>query len=294
MASESREPWASSPDDDAQAHRPLTLDTSVPHTARMYDYLLGGKDNFAVDRAAVEKVLAVMPDMPQSIKLSRLFLRRAVRYAARRGITQFLDVGTGIPTAGNVHEVAQEMSPEARVAYVDHDPIVLNHARALLSDEQQGRTTIVLGDLREPETILAHPEVREIIDFDRPVGLMLVAVLHFIRDDEDPYSLVKRLCDALAPGSMLMLTHATMDPDPETGLSASAGWANASSTMNMRTFDEIQRFFDGLEFVEPGLTGRWNPDDEPPEILEQSIKNIWGYGAVAVKPPTGPGEGAGR
>ncbi|MCO5998150.1 SAM-dependent methyltransferase [Actinoallomurus rhizosphaericola] len=263
------------------------IDTSVPHTARMYDYLLGGKDNFAVDRAAVRKVLEAMPDMPQSIRLSRLFLRRAVRYAIRRGVTQFLDIGTGIPTAGNVHEVAHELAPEARVAYVDHDPIVLTHARALLSREQQDRVTIVPADLREPEKILAASEIRDVLDFDRPVALMLVSVLHFLRDDEDPYGVVKRLCDGLAPGSMLMLTHASLDPDPETGLAASAGWANATSTMNMRTHEEILRFFDGLELVEPGLTVTWNPDGEPTEVLERAIRNVWGYGGVAVKPPAG-------
>ncbi|MCO5969749.1 SAM-dependent methyltransferase [Actinoallomurus soli] len=263
------------------------IDTSVPHTARMYDYLLGGKDNFAVDRAAVRKVLEAMPDMPQSIRLSRLFLRRAVRYAIRRGVTQFLDIGTGIPTAGNVHEVAHELAPGARVAYVDHDPIVLTHARALLSREQQDRVTIVAADLREPEKILAAPEIRDVLDFERPVALMLVSVLHFLRDDEDPYGVVKRLCDGLAPGSMLMLTHASLDPDPETGLAASAGWANATSTMNMRTHEEILRFFDGLELVEPGLTATWNPDGEPTEVLERAIRNIWGYGGVAVKAPAG-------
>ncbi|MEV5753789.1 SAM-dependent methyltransferase [Actinoallomurus sp. NPDC052308] len=286
MASESAGPGDSSPADaDAHARRGPGLDTSVPHTARMYDYLLGGKDNFAVDRAAVKKVLEAMPDMPQSIRLSRLFLRRAVRYAVRRGVTQFLDIGTGIPTAGNVHEVAHELAPDARIAYVDHDPIVLTHARALLSGEHRDRVTIVLADLREPEKILATPEIRDVIDFDRPVALMLVSVLHFVRDDEDPYGLVKRLWAGLAPGSMLILTHASLDPDPETGLAASAGWANASSTMNMRTYDEILRFFDGLDLVEPGLAATWNPDGEPAEILERAVRNIWGYGGVAVKPP---------
>ncbi|MFF7245609.1 SAM-dependent methyltransferase [Embleya sp. NPDC008237] len=261
---------------------PPRIDTSIAHTARIYDYLLGGKSNFAVDRAAAEHILAAMPDLPTTLRLNRLFLQRAVRYAARRGIRQFLDIGTGIPTGGNTHEAAHQVAPDARVAYVDNDPIVLVHGRALTSDAGPGRTTFTQADLRDPKAILTAPEVLEVIDFAEPVAVMLVAILHFIKDDENPTGIVATLRDALAPGSMLILSHASSDADPARGRAGAAGWKNASAEMTMRDYDRVLAFFDGFELVEPpGIRPHWNPDGEPEDPLD-SVENVWGYGGLGI------------
>ncbi|GAA2574982.1 SAM-dependent methyltransferase [Actinomadura fulvescens] len=281
--SERREPpWRLPTAAEAETVLPPEIDTTTPHTARIYDYMLGGKDNFEADRQVAAQVLQAIPDMQNTLRLNRQFLRRAVRYTVRRGVHQFLDIGTGIPTAGNTHEVAQELAPEARIAYVDHDPIVLAHARALMAGDGRGRTTFVQADLREPETFLAADEIRNALDLDRPVTLMLVAILHFIRDDEDPHGIVKRLVDALAPGSYLVLSHASLDPNPRQGAEGAAQWRNASSTMTMRSHPDILRMFDGVELVEPGLVVDWNPDGEPDDPA-LSLANVWGYGGVAIK-----------
>ena len=191
------------------------IDTTIPHPARVYDYLLGGKDNFAADRAAAEQLIAVSPGVREGVRAHRAFLRRAVRYlAAEAGMKQFLDIGTGIPTQGNTHEVAQEIVPEARVAYVDNDPIVLVHGRALLTSHPAGKTTVIEADLRRPEEILAHPDVRDTIDFSRPVALILAGVLHFLTDEEDPHGVVERLKAAVPSGSHLLLSHVTLDFAP--------------------------------------------------------------------------------
>ncbi|GCD93477.1 SAM-dependent methyltransferase [Embleya hyalina] len=269
--------------DEIEGGPPIRIDTTVPHTARIYDYLLGGKNNFAVDRAAADAIVATIPDLAVTLRLNRLFLRRAVRYAARRGIRQFLDIGTGIPTSGNTHEVAHEIAPDARVAYVDNDPIVLVHGRALMTDANPGRTTFTRADLRTPEDILSAPEVLEVIDFDRPVALMLVAILHFIRDDEKPHEIVARLRDALPSGSMLLLSHASFDANPNQGRKGAEGWKNASAEMTMRPHDEIRTMFAGFDLVEPGLRTHWNPDGEPGHPLDE-VENVWGYGAVGIKP----------
>ncbi|WP_377271230.1 SAM-dependent methyltransferase [Peterkaempfera sp. SMS 1(5)a] len=270
--------------DEVETQPLVEIDTSIPHTARMYDYLLGGKDNFAADRAAAQTVLAAMPELPLTLRLNRQFLRSAVRWTARRGIRQYLDIGTGIPTAGNTHETAQSVAPDARVAYVDNDPIVLAHARALMAGHGLGRTTFTQADLREPEKILAAPGVREVIDLEQPVALLLISILHFIRDEERPFEIVSRLVDALPSGSFLLLTHASPDADPERAAKASQGWRTASAQMTMRPHGEVLRFFDGLEVVEPGLVCRWNPDgDDEDEVLELGDR-VMGYGAVARKP----------
>ncbi|MHA6765531.1 SAM-dependent methyltransferase [Streptacidiphilus sp. PAMC 29251] len=188
---------------------PPPIDTSVPHPARMYDYYLGGKDNFPADREAAEKVIAAGVHARDFARANRAFLGRVIRFLAEQGITQFLDIGTGIPAVGNTHEVAQQTNPAARVVYVDNDPIVLTHARALMAGHGQGATTVIQADLRDPAAILAHPKVRAAIDFDRPVGLILVAVLHFIRDEENPDAITKLLRDALPSGSFLAISHGT-------------------------------------------------------------------------------------
>ncbi|WP_331766322.1 SAM-dependent methyltransferase [Embleya sp. NBC_00896] len=262
---------------------PTHIDTSIPHTARIYDYLLGGKSNFAVDRAAAEHILGAIPDLATTLRLNRLFLQRSVRYAARRGIRQFLDVGTGIPAAGNTHEAAHEIAPDARVAYVDNDPIVLVHGRALMTDHGPGQTTFTQADLRDPKAILTAPEVLKVIDFAEPIALMLVAILHFIKDEENPGEIVATLRDALPPGSMLILSHASYDSDPARGQAGAAGWKNASAEMTMRSYDRVLAFFEGFELIEPpGIRPHWNPDGEPETPLD-AVENVWGYGGVGIK-----------
>ncbi|MGC0417065.1 SAM-dependent methyltransferase [Embleya sp. AB8] len=266
------------------APTPADIDTTVPHTARIYDYLLGGKSNFAVDRAAAERILAAIPDLPTTLRLNRLFLQRSVRFAARRGIRQFLDIGTGIPTNGNTHEAAHQVAPDARVAYVDNDPIVLVHGRALMADAGPGRTTFTRADLRDPKAILTAPDVLAVIDFGEPVAVLLVAILHFIEDAEHPAEIVATLRDALAPGSMLILSHASSDADPARGQAGAAGWRNASARMTMRDHARVLAFFDGFDLVDPpGIRPHWNPDDEPEDPLDH-LENVWGYGGVGIKP----------
>ncbi|MEV6116340.1 SAM-dependent methyltransferase [Streptomyces sp. NPDC052109] len=256
----------------------VRIDTSKPHPARIYDYLLGGKDNYEVDRVAGDQLAAAAPEVWISVRANRAFLHRAVRYVVGSGVRQILDVGTGLPTSPNVHEVAQETAPDVRVAYVDNDPIVKTHADALLS--RTGTTSVVLADLRDPQSVLDHPEVRRIIDFGRPVALFLVAVLHFIRDADEPERIVAVLRDALPAGSFLVLSHATGDFADDRS-EAEAVYTSATATMNLRSRDRVARFFDGFELVEPGLVQVpfWHPDGTPPP----GSAEIGFYGGVARK-----------
>ncbi|WP_091202190.1 SAM-dependent methyltransferase [Micromonospora narathiwatensis] len=262
------------------------IDPSVPHPARRYDYWLGGKDNFAADRRSGDAVAAAYPAIRTTVIENRRFMRRATRYlAATAGLRQFLDIGTGIPTSPNMHEVAQEIAPGSRVAYVDNDPIVLAHARALLTSAPQGATAYVDADLRDPERILGHPDVRATIDLDRPVGLMLVAILHFLTDADDPYGITRRLVEALPSGSHVVISHATTDLVPRE-VAATAAPVTTTSMIDMafRTRDEFAAFFDGLELVSPGITPvtEWRPD-VPPEH-RTSVAQASMYAAVARKP----------
>ncbi|MFG2054337.1 SAM-dependent methyltransferase [Micromonospora sp. NPDC048930] len=262
------------------------IDPSVPHPARRYDYWLGGKDNFAADRRSGDAVAEAYPAIRTTVIENRRFMHRATRYlAGTAGIRQFLDIGTGIPTSPNMHEVAQGVAPESRVVYVDNDPIVLAHARALLSSTPEGATAYVDADLREPERILAHPDVRATIDFDRPVGLMLVAILHFLTDADDPYAITRRLVDALPSGSYLVVSHATIDLVPR-DIAATAAPVTTTSMIDMafRSRDEFGGFFDGLEFVEPGISPvtEWRPDDAPEQRLPAAHASM--YAAIARKP----------
>lgn len=244
------------------------IDTSVAHSARVYDYWLGGKDNFAADRALGDAMVQAIPNLPFMARANRAFLRRAVRYlAAEAGVRQFLDIGTGIPTAGNTHEVAQEVAPESRVLYVDHDPLVVAHARALMTSTSQGQTEFILADLREPEAILADPALAKTLDLDEPVALMLVAILMFFRDDENPQGMVSTLADALPSGSYVAITHPTADFDRAAFEGASAAAAAAGITLVSRSKAGIEEFFSGLDIVEPGVVPvmAWHPDDGPPE-----------------------------
>ncbi len=242
---------------------PAGLDTSTPNPARIYDALLGGKDNFPADRTAAHAILNVAPQARRGARENRAFLQRAVRYLAAEeaGIRQFLDIGTGLPTQGNVHQVAQAVAPDARVAYVDHDPVVHVHANALLADNTT--TVAVLADLRDPEAILRHPEVRRLLDFARPVAVLLVAVLHFLRDEEDPAGIVARLRDAMAPGSYLVVSHATADFHPQAGAKVTEVYQRASAPLVLRSHSETGRFFGGFDLVAPGLVepASWHPDD---------------------------------
>ncbi|MBC9001820.1 SAM-dependent methyltransferase [Micromonospora aurantiaca] len=264
------------------------IDTTVAHPARRYNYWLGGKDNFQADRDSGDAMAARFPTIRISALENRRFLRRAVRHlAGEAGIRQFLDIGTGIPTADNTHEVAQSTGPRARVVYVDNDPIVLAHARALLTSSPEGATAYLDADLRDPERILAHPDLRRTLDLSQPVALMLLAVLHFVPDGEDPYAIVGRLLDALPAGSYLAASHATHDYLPEelaAEAKAAARGGGPHGVINLRSREEVVRFFDGLELVEPGVcsVAEWRADGEPeprPSVVDVSM-----YGGVARKP----------
>ncbi|MEV4492912.1 SAM-dependent methyltransferase [Micromonospora coxensis] len=263
------------------------IDTSVAHPARRYNYWLGGKDNFQADRESGDAMAARFPTIRISAQENRRFLQRAVGYLAREaGIRQFLDIGTGIPTADNTHEVAQRIAPESRVVYVDNDPIVLAHARALLTSSPEGATAYIDADLRDPEKILHHPDLRRTIDLSRPVGLMLVAILHFVPDSDDPYAAVRRLLEALPPGSYLAASHATheyLPPQVAEEAKAAAKGGGPHGIINLRTLEEFRGFFAGLDVVEPGIrsVAEWRAESEPqprPSVVEVSM-----YGGVARK-----------
>jgi hypothetical protein len=269
--------WTGSDDD----RPPVGIDVSVAHSARIYNWFLGGKDNFAADRAAGEASLAANPALRTGPVQNRAFLGRAVRYlTAEAGIRQFLDIGTGIPTADNTHEVAQRVDPSARVVYVDNDPIVLTHARALLTSDPAGATAIVAADLREPAVILASQEVRTVLDLTEPVALMLVGVLHFVRDDEDPYGIVRTLLGALPPGSHLVLSHVTADLNPADIAAGQAAYHAAGLPFEPRTKAEFTRFFDGLELVEPGVTVACDWRSPAPEHVRPAHGTVNTYTAV--------------
>ncbi|MEV6573671.1 SAM-dependent methyltransferase [Streptomyces sp. NPDC051577] len=245
------------------AWAPPGIDISVPSVSRIYDYYLGGSHNFEVDRQAARRAMEFLPGLPKIMQANRAFMRRAVRHAVAEGVTQFLDIGSGIPTFGNVHEIARAASPEARVVYVDHDPVAVAHSQAVLAGDEL--TGVVTADLRKPQEILTGPEVVRLIDFERPVALLLVAVLHFIEDSDDPYTAVAQLRDALAPGSLLILTHASYEGIPlsqEIAGGAVGVYRDIRNPLVMRDHQEISRFFDGFEWVEPGLVSMpdWRPD----------------------------------
>jgi S-adenosyl methyltransferase len=243
---------------------PVTFDTSVAHIARVYDYWLGGKDNFAADRAAGDEALQAYPNLVFSVRANRAYLARTVRYLVEEaGIRQFLDIGTGIPTANNTHQVAQSVAPECRVVYVDNDPIVLSHARALMASGPLGACDYIDADLRDTQTILAEAE--RTLDFSRPVAVMLIAVLHLIAEEDDPRAVVAKLMGAVPPGSYLAVSHVASDIEPEK-------MAEMGRRLNRllaqkgtyRSRAQVARLFEGLEMVEPGVVPipKWRPDTE--------------------------------
>ena len=263
------------------SQQPLAHYASVAHVARVYDYLLGGKDYFAVDREAAEQAMRINPDIVPTARANRAFLVRATGFLTREaGIRQFLDVGTGMPTNNNIHEVAQSIAPEARIVYVDHDPIVLSHARALLTSAPEGVTDYIEADLREPETILA--EAAQTLDFSRPVAIMLIAVLHLIVDADDPCELVRRLVDAVVPGSYVVISHVASD----IGTGAMISMANRLNELMEqqavpRTYQEIAAFFAGLDLLEPGLVRV--PEWRPASAGDAAVRaQMWG--AIGRKP----------
>jgi S-adenosyl methyltransferase len=259
----------------------VEIDQSKPHSARMYDYMLGGKDHYAADRETAEQAMRSWPAVRTAVRENRTFLARAVRYlVAEAGIRQFLDIGTGLPSADNVHEVAQDVAPESRIVYVDNDPIVLAHARALLTSDPQGATAYIQADLREPEKILANPATREILDFSKPVALMLVAILHFVVDEDHPAEIVRTLLDALPAGSYLVASHVTPEHDPDGVHGLERTYQQGGVPAQVRNVADFRRIaFTGLDVVDPGvvLVSEWRPERQHrPTAAEVN----W-YGGVA-------------
>jgi S-adenosyl methyltransferase len=261
---------------------PRGVDPTIPSPARMYDYVLGGVHNFPVDREAAERVRAQAPDLEDAAWVNRGFHQRAARWMADQGIRQFIDIGSGLPTPSNTHGVVQRVAPDARVAYVDHDPMIGAYAGELLADD--GTTVVLTADLRQPDVVLS--ELRALIDFDQPAGLLMTAVLHFVADEADPWGLVTRYVDALEPGSYLALSHATYDRLPPRLVEVSEkAYAQARADWHPRPLSEVERFFAGLEIVppydgaEPEVThlGVWGAEDP---ALADSDGSHWWYGGV--------------
>jgi S-adenosyl methyltransferase len=274
------EPTAGQP---ASPLAPPGIDTTVAHPARMLNYVLGGTANFPVDRETAERRLKVLPGWRTSAQQNRQFHGRAIRLLAHAGITQFLDIGAGLPAAETVHGIAQTVNPACRVAYVDSDPLVLVHARTLLPSRPEGRISYSQADLREPDRILADPDVRGTLDLSQPVALMLLAVLHFIPDADDPVGIVRTLLAALPAGSYLVASHPTQDFDPARGEQATQVGNRAGVPVWLRTRAEFTGFFAGLDLLDPGvaLVSDWRPDPGQPRPEPHLVTC---YGAVARKP----------
>jgi S-adenosyl methyltransferase len=272
--------WATGPPE--QPELPAVIDRTRPHQARIYDYWLGGKDNFAVDRAAAERALAVYPGLRRGVRAQRAFLANAVEYLTRTaGVRQFLDIGTGIPTANNTHEVAHAADPGARVVYVDNDPMVLAHARALLTSGTPDSTSYLDADLRDTARILT--EAAALLDFGQPIGVLLIGILQLIPDEDDPRAIVTRLMEAVPAGSWLAIFHPASDILTEQ-ISEVARLVSvrAAAPTTLRSRAEIMRFFDGLEFLPPGLVQvhRWRPGSPAPDMGDE----VPGYAGLARKP----------
>jgi len=267
------------------AELPPEIDTSRPHPARMYDYFLGGKNHFAADRETAETVLATAPTTRIAARENRAFLGRAVRYlVAEAGIRQFLDIGSGLPTANNVHDVAQAVEPSARVVYADNDPLVMAHARALLTSSAEGRTAYVQADLRDPAAILSSPAARELLDFGQPIALILVAVLHFVHDEFKPAAALAALLDALPSGSYLVASHVTGQHLPAQAAATTRTYRSSGVPLQVRDSDEFATLaFSGLELVPPGvvLVSEWRPEASGPRPTPAEVNC---YGGAARKP----------
>ncbi|WP_431605613.1 SAM-dependent methyltransferase [Amycolatopsis melonis] len=263
---------------------PPGVDISVPSMARTYDFMLGGGHHFAVDRAVGEQIERVMPGLRDSARVNRAFLGRAVRFMTNQGIRQFLDIGSGIPTVANVHEVAQAQDPECRVVYVDRDPVAVAHSELMLVGND--RAAVVQADMRDPEAILASPQVRGLLDLDRPVGLLMLLMLHWVPDESDPFGLVGRYRAALAPGSYLAITHVTGDHQGEDLDEATEVIKESRSPdqVTLRTHAQVSALFAGFELVEPGLVGcgEWRPSG-PADIAAAAAMNMLVYAGIGRK-----------
>ena len=261
------------------AWAPAELDLDRPNAARMYDYFLGGSHNFAVDREVAVQAIEAWPDMPRVMQANRAFLRRAVRFMLDQGIRQFLDIGSGIPTVGNVHEVAQDAAPDARVVYVDTDPIAVAHSRAILAGND--RTAVVQADGCNPDALLADDHVRGLIDLDQPVGLLMVAVLHFVPDDRDPPGILARYRSRLAPGSGLTITHASTEGSPARA-PVEELYRRTPTPIQLRGRAAITGLFAGFDLVEPGVVylPEWRP--EHPEDVDEHPEWVSGFGGVGL------------
>jgi S-adenosyl methyltransferase len=259
------------------AWAPAELDLDRPNAARMYDYYLGGSHNFAVDRALAGRVLEAWPDMPRAAQANRAFLRRAVRFLAAEGVRQFLDIGSGIPTVGNVHEVAQAAAPDSRVVYVDTDPVAVAHARAILAGDP--RTTVVQADGRDPAVLLAHPDLTELLDLGRPVGLLMVALLHFVLDEGDPRGILAGYAARLPAGSWLVVSHGSTDTAPSVAMMEKL-YEQTSTPIQMRSRSELELLLTDVDLVEPGIEflPAWRPDH--PDDVGADASWASAYGAV--------------
>ena len=261
----------------------VEIDQSKPHAARMYDYMLGGKDHYAADRETAERAMQSWPAVRTAVRENRMFLARAVRYlVAEAGIRQFLDIGTGLPSADNVHEVAQRAAPESRIVYVDNDPIVLAHARALLTSDPRGATAYIQADLRQPEKIISHPKTRETLDFSQPIALMLVAILHFVVDEDRPAEIVRTLMDSLPAGSYLVSSHVTPEHDADGVHGLERTYRQGGVPAQVRNVADFERIaFTGLDLVDPGvvLVSEWRPDRK----RRPTAAEVNWYGGVARK-----------
>ena len=261
---------------------PDGVDISKPNMARSYDYWLGGSHNFAIDREYGRQIMEMMPDVRIVAQANRAFMRRAVTFMLANGVTQFLDIGSGIPTVGNVHEVAQRIRPDARVVYVDIDPIAVTHSQQILSDNDNGDA--LQQDLCNVDEILNHPTTRRLIDFDQPVGLLMISVLHVVGDDRDPYDRIARYRDAMAPGSFLALTHGTDDTRTEMMHKLRDHSSRTPTPGTLRSREQIERFFTGFDLLEPGVVWmtRWRPD--PGDELDEDDERMTFYAGVGRKP----------
>jgi hypothetical protein len=267
---------------------PPGVDPQIPTPARLYDYFLGGSNNFEADREAAERIRAVVPEVSDSAWANRAFHQRAALWMARSGIRQFIDIGAGLPTQGNTHELVRQVAPDARVVYVDHDPMVLAHGRALLAGAPA--TEIILADLRDPDGLLGHPELAGLIDFSEPAGLLMTGVLYFVADQSDPWGLVARYVSELAPGSYLALSHLTSDGKPPRAVQEGQEvYQRATENIHFRSRAEVEKFFTGLELVPPypgaapGIcfVGEWGAED--PQLADTDDSR-WLYCAVARRP----------
>ncbi|MFI6046924.1 SAM-dependent methyltransferase [Nocardia sp. NPDC051321] len=263
---------------------PTKIDTSVAHEARVYDYWLGGRDNYPADRALGDAIATHIPAIRTMARANRAFLGRAVDYlTSQAGITQFLDIGTGIPTAGNTHEVAQRLNPAARVVYVDNDPIVLAHARALMSSKPQGKTSFIHADLHDPTGILRDDTLTATLDLDQPVAIMLVAIMMYFRDEDDPHGIIKNLLDVVPSGSYLVITHPTADFDEHAMARVVVSAEQAGITFHPRSRGETEALFAGTELIAPGVVPvvTWHPSpDEDPADPESA----WYWAGIGRKP----------